>query len=369
MLSLSFLCLTEGKKDDCTDYLKKKASIPEDGVVCKTKWKDLRDSMKPTQPEVGYAWIARKVEKDFKTKKGEWRDPDDISKELSDDPTPVVIARNFHDVSDDSLYFYLVDDHHSLCALDYSGLDDVVVSLKVLCDRRDVSPSDAAFWSVMSSHGLAYLGKMTSTGGLPQRVPFQALPSSFSFTKKDQSLADNPWRSLAGFSRKVVDEKCEGSKYCLRCMKRGCGKNGLDDSGPAVFFFEFRWGYFFQDVYLQDQDNEKDNYWPDDKTRLKFEGQFQKVKAAMDKILAKDKLKLDDVDLKDWANLAAYVVPLCRSEKTKDYELPAEVFAIATGNPLTLPGYVEGDVSLPDDPACASGQCPAHPYGRVIDEF
>ena len=46
-------------------------------------------------------------------------------------PAPVVIGP-------DSV-FYLVDDHHTLCALDYSGYSSTTVTVEVIADRRNTT--------------------------------------------------------------------------------------------------------------------------------------------------------------------------------------------------------------------------------------
>lgn len=94
-------------------------------------------SSSATQAEVGYSWIIRKATKNFSKSK-------DAQKEIDASPAPVVIGPDN--------VFYLVDDHHTLCALDYSGFSSTVVTVNVLCDRRGV-PTDQ-FWAEMKEKKL-----------------------------------------------------------------------------------------------------------------------------------------------------------------------------------------------------------------------
>ena len=50
---------------------------------------------------------------------------------------------------------YIVDDHHTLSALDYSGYSDTKVTLNIICDKRSVAVEE--FWRSLQSENLAYL--------------------------------------------------------------------------------------------------------------------------------------------------------------------------------------------------------------------
>ena len=103
-------------------------------LFCLTiRWSNLKPIIKPTQKEVGYAWIQYKLNKDF-TSSSKAQD------EIDSSATPAVIG------PDNA--FYIVDDHHTLCALDYSGYNSVSVTLNVICDKRYLKNMDD-FWTEM----------------------------------------------------------------------------------------------------------------------------------------------------------------------------------------------------------------------------
>ena len=183
-------------------------------------------------------------------------------------------------------FIYVVDDHHTLCALDYSGYSSTSVTVNIICDKRDLSTDD--FWSYMASHNLAYLAAHPAgePNALPTAILSDALPKTFSFNSKTIVFSDDPWRALVGFSRKVTSAgaeyrnfilysradvttyyyyyvaspapSCSGSddKYCERCMFRGC-VDGYQTSGGGVAYFEFRWAYYINDATYYNT-----SYWP-----------------------------------------------------------------------------------------------------------
>src|SRR5690606_32108462 len=136
----------------------------------------------------GYAWIQYKLQKDFQTSS-------DAQKQIDSGPTPVVTGPG--------PAFYIVDEHHTLCALEYSGHTSVSVTFDVMCDKRHLSKE--VFWIEMSSQNLAYLASHPhgTTNKLPEQITWQDLPETFSFTAANNVFTDDPWRSLAGYSRKV----------------------------------------------------------------------------------------------------------------------------------------------------------------------
>lgn len=294
-----------------------------------------------TQKQVGYAWIQYKLEKDFTT-------ASDAQKSFLDTSTPVVIGPG--------PAYYIVDDHHTLCALDYSGHEDVVVTLNILCDKRDMNESD--FWQDLSKQNLANLvaHPEDEPNSLPIAIDYSDLSSEFSFTSKSQLLSDDPWRSLAGFSRKVsqpsskeapqCDSEQGDSEYCERCMYRGCG-DGYQSSGGGVAFFEFRWSYFMNEATYYDS-----SYWP-------TVDEYQSFKSAYSQLSVSDNGSssggMDNIDVEEWQAVAASVVALCRSDATKVYKVPTDLYPGSSST--VLPGYYNGYVKLADDPACSAPVC------------
>jgi hypothetical protein len=84
---------------------------------CDSKWKNLKPLIKPTQDEVGYAWVQRKYDKNFQSS-------NDAQEEIDSSPIPAVLGPT----DDGSGTIYIVDHHHELAALDWSGYTDVSVS-------------------------------------------------------------------------------------------------------------------------------------------------------------------------------------------------------------------------------------------------
>lgn len=109
--------------------------------LCNNKWKNLQPLLKPTQTEVGFAWIEYKLEKNFK-------DASDAQDEIDSSPTPGILAPDN--------FIYIIDDHHSLCALDFSGYDSTSVTIDVICDCRSLS-SMTEFWKILKEKNLVYL--------------------------------------------------------------------------------------------------------------------------------------------------------------------------------------------------------------------
>jgi len=54
---------------------------------------------------------------------------------MSEKIVPVIIGPNHND---ESISFYVTDGHHTLSALDYSGYNETIVTLTVLCDLRNL---------------------------------------------------------------------------------------------------------------------------------------------------------------------------------------------------------------------------------------
>lgn len=154
-------------------------------------------------------------DKDFDTKA-------DAQATMDESATPSVLGTD----ADGTPFVAIVDDHHTLSALDASGYDSVTVTVDIICDLRSY-PVDK-FWAYLEATNLTYLAAHPAgePNALPVPIPASDMPTYFSFTSRDQSMSDDPWRSLAGFSRKVRSAPapapaCDGSgdyKYCERCV-------------------------------------------------------------------------------------------------------------------------------------------------------
>eukprot|EP01039_Chlorochromonas_danica_P009206 gene9206-10166_t len=311
---------------DCDDVLSDSTSFTG---LCNNKWKKIKPHIRPTQPQVGYAWVARKIEDGFTS-------ASNAQNTINEGPIPVILGPGST--------LYIVDHHHTLCALDYSGYDSTSVTFNILCDMRTVSEED--FWNELENQNLAYLVGHPQTHGqaLPVKVSYKDLPTYFSFTEKDTVLRDDPWRSLAGYSRKVKEAaspspSCTGNddKHCERCMYRGC-VDGHQKSGGGVAYFEFRWAYFMQDATYHTT-----SLWPSDAQRATFLKHFEALPTS----------KVKNVDTSAWLKVANHVVSLCRSDGAGAYTLSTDLYPGTS----KLPGFISGYVKLADDPVCAAPTC------------
>jgi hypothetical protein len=262
---------------------------------------------------------------------------------MDEAPTPAVIGPGPS--------YYIVDDHHTICALDASSYTDVSVTLNILCDLRH--SSEVQFWSYLEKQHWVYLvaHPTNAPNTLPNAISYQQLPTYFDFHTQI-SFSDDPWRSLAAYSRKVTSlpnaPTCgsNDSKYCERCMYRGC-VDGYQSQGSAVFYFEFRWGYFLNDAsYYQSS-----VYWTNTTEYTSFITSYQALPYNVTG---------SQVDVNSWLNTAALAVSVCRASTTAKYELPVSLYPLLNNSNQynTLPGYYSGYIALPDDPTCdAASQC------------
>ena len=101
---------------------------------CTDTWPGrLQPLLRPTQADVGYAWVARKLAEDFNSQKH-------AQEELDGSPVPAVWGPDNR--------FYLTDHHHTLAALDYSwqriACGACVVTVEIICDWRNVTGSSGS---------------------------------------------------------------------------------------------------------------------------------------------------------------------------------------------------------------------------------
>jgi len=279
-----------------------------------------------TQAQVGYAWIAYKLNKDFTSSS-------DAQKQMDGSITPAVLGPG--------PAIYIVDDHHTLSALDYSGYLDTKVTLNIICDKRSVSIDE--FWKSLQNEDLAYLAAhpIDKPDVLPMPITHSQLPSTFSFTSSNKSMSDDPWRSLAGYSRKVnalspPAQTCTKSddSHCERCMFRGCS-----GSGAGVSYFEFRWSYFMNDATFYNT-----KYWASASDLNSFKTLYAGLGSSV---------PVSKVDVSQWESAAVYVIPLCRSAASGSYSLPSTIFPGSSA----LPGDVSGYGKLSKDPDCSAPTC------------
>ena len=286
------------------------------GDSCKETWRKLQPVLRPTQEAVGYAMVLYKHEKNFATFKKS-------QTEMTASPIPVVKRGNV---------LYVVDHHHTLSALDRSGFD-VDVTIKVVCDYS--KELEHTFWSSMARDGFAYLsgrpaGSLTV---LPTPIDPDSLPTSFRFDATAGSdFADDPWRSLAGYTRKI---KADDGTKSARCFLRDCAPDG-----GTINYFEYRWAYYFDAAYLDA------GLWDDPLTFRAFKKTFEK--------LAPTHPNSTGVPAR-WQEACATLLPLCRGSSAGSFMVPLQEIA---GH---LPGYHSGSgpISPGKDPTCDTpSKCP-----------
>lgn len=271
-----------------------------------------------------------KLDKDFSSS-------DDAQDTVDESPTPAVLGPDSK--------IYVVDDHHTLSALDFSGYDDTQVTINILCDKRGMNAHE--FWDELQKQNLAYMAAHPAgdPNGLPVAINYTQLPQTFSFTKDSMTMTDDPWRSIAGFSRKVTEAappapECAEDKYCERCMYRGC-VDGYQSSGEGVPFFEFRWSYFMNDAtYYNTQ------LWPTEESLQSFKIIYEKLEYPS---------VVGSVDTDKWFEVANQVISLCRGDAAADYKVNPILYSNI--NSLELPGYFDGYIQLSPDPDCAAPKC------------
>ena len=337
------------------------------GQRCTATWGETKPFVHPTQNSLGYAWLQYKVAKYF-------GDPGSAQAELDAKIVPVCKGPEAG--------AWLLDHHHMLGALDYAGFYECKPTFQVVCDFSGAASMDA-FWASMAGEDgvYAFSRPRGEPNALPTAIPPGDIPATLSINATGASLVDNPWRALAGFSRKLpdTDGQCDkvlsgiaaddgsnrnhnsahnananaslatgrllgpwasppplppslgkGNKYCMRAYDKVC-----DAHGDGIPFFEFRWSYFFNDAY-----NNPKKLWPSKKKAKAFAALYDALPSPM----ATDA----------WFEAAAALFPLARSKDAGKYRVPKEMGTLAG----PLPGYEKGDGPIPEsDPDCNPPSC------------
>ena len=300
---------------------------------CSKAWGSLRPQLHPTQVNLGFSWVKYKALTVLNSNVN-------AQKEMNKKIVPVCLGFG-HEV-------WLLDHHHVLAALDYGNYDSVLVTIHIVCDFSN-STSLASFWETMHSKELAYRMTRSSNTSLPSTLlPWQQMPTTISFnTSLPTPFSDDPWRSLVGFSRKILKESgCTqaSGEYCNRAFVKVC--NQFNRGTP---FFEFRWGYFFNDAYLN-------AFWNVSNFKV-----FQRAFYLLPDASSNAAINVQSIQM--WENASQLLVPLARSAAAGLYEVPAN----QEGCVGRLPGFVSGlhAIAIPD-PHCELPVCsdfPPEPTG------
>lgn len=307
------------------------------GQECRLPWEELRPLIRPTQPSVGHAWVLNIKQRNF-------GDLAMAQASLDEETMPVATGQGLHG---DALY--LVDHHHLLSALDLSG-HNPLVRVHMACQLKQ--SSEAAIWTELFRRGWAFPHSIPAiaAGNFTQLLTLSealvAVPRYLRFNPVNQTLVDDPWRSLAGFARKLDASQLtppgggscpEASKFCMRAYDSPC--RVADNSG--IPFLEFRWAHFFAHAYQERQ------LWPSARPATDFARSFT---ALPETRLGKSK----DVDMSPWVAVAANLVPLARGKAAAEYSLPDE-FGPHAGK---LPGVLNGMHAVAHaEPECEPIDC------------
>ena len=299
------------------------------GDTCKSSWHSLRPRLRPTQNSVGYAWVFRIQLEDMSSEQ-------DAQDEMDSKVVPVVLGADG--------IAYVIDHHHHLAALDLSGFEHVHVTIHVACDFSGLSNDE--LWQALETHAFAYLHARPA--GEPDALPVpmspRLLPPSISFRAGNVTMADDRWRALSSFSRKVKScSGCDGlngagnSNHPCRAYDRGCAASGV--SQP---FFEFRWAYFYNVAFAVNT-----SLWGSEAAAREFGTAYRALQSPTPSAPA--------TDVDDWQGAAALLVPLARDASAGAFALPKSMGAAMAG---PLPGYRAGMSGFPaDDPDCDMPSC------------
>jgi len=194
----------EKKKEKKKKEKKKKGDGAVNGAATDTttvskKWSKLKDSLRPTQTALGWDWVLYKMKNLL---------CEETAQEYLDrKPVPVVKRGEF---------YYVIDHHHTLAALEASGWDVKVTIVVVQDIPEDLAPLEF-FWNYMEKRGMCFIRNVDYT-----HASVDKLPLTFNMTEYNNDV----YRSMGGFAR------------LNNVLKR-------PKNLQARLFFEFKWGYFF----------------------------------------------------------------------------------------------------------------------------
>jgi hypothetical protein len=229
---------------------------------------------------------------------------------------------------------WIVDDHHTISALDHSTFPSTLVTVQMVCDWSSLNTTD--FYAKMEAANFIYL--LGRPAGQPTTLPLPVSPSNIPATLA--SLVDDPFRSLASFARKLTNSSCpKSNKYCMRAYNRPCS---VVNDPNAVEFFEFRWGYFINSALLDA------SLWPSSSLASEFKAAYTKLTYPS---------SVGKETLTDWENAATFLLYLCRGTSAGNFVFSSSLKAPFAGE--QLPGYIAGLAPIPsEDPDCPLPTCP-----------
>lgn len=250
--------------------------------------------LRATEPSVGYANVARQVSTHFPSKKK-------AAKWFGKHSIPAVVGES---------HLYITDYHHHMLAISQnSDLWELEITIKLLADFRALGDD---FWPKMRAnhYSLLFYNDPADPFAMPLEVGPEQLPQDWEL----KNFSDNIWRSLAAFAGHY--EPVEN-----RCYVKTCD-----------FFVDYQWAYVFQlatEFQL--------SLWPQASDAQSLHAKLAALPRAP---------SIKDVDLSQWEDLGAQVLPLCRSSSIESFPL-LDIFGMPT-----LKGW--STAPLPEDPDCAS---------------
>lgn len=302
------------------------------GEACQAPWAQLQPSLRATQNMLGYAWVMYKHAKSMGS-------AEEAQKEFDKKIVPVVKR---------GAALYVLDHHHTLAALDYAGAalaTAVCPTVHVVCDFSAESSDETAFWAKMRAHMYAFGRPAAQPNALPSALPAPiaaAFPRTITFNAtQHHAFMDDPWRSLAGFVRKLDTAPgcvCDNHVYGCRAYNKVC-----DAAGAGMPFFEFRWGYFFNDAHV----DPGQKAWGTLPTAAAAAWRTAYAVLPYPAVPAL-------VDMDAWFAAAATLFPLARSAGAGNFSVPPQYVTTAG----KLPGFKAGAAPFSSaDPDCAISAC------------
>ena len=180
---------SKGKKDDkivsklnavsVKDETKNKeehiGNIDEDLCATITKpWSEIKKIARPSQTACGWDWTFYKL--------ANFSSEETAREYMAVKPVPVVKYRG---------YYYVVDHHHTLSALELAGWEVDVTLEEIYVFEDDLN--EEAFWGIMEGKGWSFCRDENY-----RRIDLKDLPKNFELS----SFRNDVFRSLGGFARK-----------------------------------------------------------------------------------------------------------------------------------------------------------------------
>ena len=173
---------------------------PERGRQGKGEW-NIEICCSP-QNSVGYAWVrvSQRRTGQSPTRRMRWMESGSSCRQFSNK-------------------MYVIDHHHHLAALDYASHDSVEVTVYIVCNLSEAEASSTSYSRRSNRrkwHICMGVPRMSQTNFLRPSPSSSSFPASIAFNKTFTTMADDRWRSLAGFTRQNKIDDCSKDKNTTR---------------------------------------------------------------------------------------------------------------------------------------------------------